>query len=113
MGQYKSGIMAVMETDVCIRQNWDCSVYGLEFSSRLVDSSVALHKCVPFPVSRPLNHSHQIPTCPVISLNVTPVSGTYYGTCIGVLTANIMASIIVLNIQYKGVWGFPVPAWLR
>ncbi|XP_043219152.1 uncharacterized protein LOC122380232 [Amphibalanus amphitrite] len=24
-----------------------------------------------------------------------------------------MASIIVLNIQYKGVWGFPVPSWLR
>ncbi|XP_037088901.1 neuronal acetylcholine receptor subunit alpha-9-like [Pollicipes pollicipes] len=42
-----------------------------------------------------------------------PIAGTYYGTCIGILTANIMASIFVLNIQYKGVWGFPVPNWTR
>lgn len=40
-------------------------------------------------------------------------TGTYYGTCIGVLTANLGASVAILNIQYKGVWGFPVPNWIR
>lgn len=40
-------------------------------------------------------------------------TGVYYGVCLIVLTFNIVFSVYVLNLSYRGDRGYQVPDWVR
>ncbi|KAF2346093.1 Neurotransmitter-gated ion-channel transmembrane domain, partial [Trinorchestia longiramus] len=42
-----------------------------------------------------------------------PLAGIYYGVCLAVITANIVFSVFILNMNFKGLRGFEVPLRIR